>query len=590
MSANVCQSIVAMVVAMLVVVSARGTDGGETYWLEPPNATGDLAPVVSHRADPSAFDDAAARATTPVPFPWTWSAGEESASVRLAQGFLRDTPRGSLRDAPPGALRQPLPSLSRSPSSSGLSPQSSSAGDAATLFASQQANRDALSDLAGNNFRFFPGTNFLYFLNLGNFYGAGGQQIRVPDLVTFGFHATGTDLSMDPTNPAWAYERDGVGGPNDVFSVGPGRDTDGRSGVDTFDLLEPLPPNEVETSPGPDYVYAGGTATYTETNERRTPAPDPIQNNQQWYLEYSYSRGQLVFELPEVGGAAVRRVILSENNSPIPRDRFFVDHRFFHQVYRDFGDVNRYTFGAERTFLDGMSSLEVRFPFAATLDSDQTIGSTYARNFEAGNITLALKDVLWYNEQLLVTTGLGFTFPSADDATVNLAGVGRIMTIRNESFHLLPYMAAQWQPRSDFYMIGFLQLDFDTGGNSVLADITGRNLREIGVLQESTWLFADVSLGYSFYEASSSDSLVQRLTAIGELHYSTTLQEADSVSGNDIVVTSISNRSDVLNATAGLLLSTNRRSMVTSAVSVPLRDGDDRQFNMELITSFNLFY
>ena len=36
-------------------------------------------------------------------------------------------------------------------------------------------------------------------------------------------------------------------------------------------MTEPLPPNEVETSPGPDFVYDGGTVTYTDDFEKTMP-------------------------------------------------------------------------------------------------------------------------------------------------------------------------------------------------------------------------------------------------------------------------------------------------------------------------------
>ncbi len=60
---------------------------------------------------------------------------------------------------------------------------------------------------------------------------------------------------------------------DDFTTFGTGRDlgptADGFA--DTFDMVEPLPPNEVPTSPGGDFTYDGGTVVYTGTNATTQP-------------------------------------------------------------------------------------------------------------------------------------------------------------------------------------------------------------------------------------------------------------------------------------------------------------------------------
>jgi len=63
---------------------------------------------------------------------------------------------------------------------------------------------------------------------------------------------------------------------------------------------------------------------------------------------------QNTFSLPAPGG--VRQVKLAENDRPIPTDRVFWQSNHFQNVFQ-VGQmqhpIDRYTFGAEKTFFDG---------------------------------------------------------------------------------------------------------------------------------------------------------------------------------------------------------------------------------------------
>ena len=63
------------------------------------------------------------------------------------------------------------------------------------------------------------------------------------------------------------------------------------------------------------------------------------------------------------------RLNISENNSPLPTDRVYFSYRHFHNAsnlrfyqFEESFDVNRFTLGGERTFCDGMMSVEMRLP------------------------------------------------------------------------------------------------------------------------------------------------------------------------------------------------------------------------------------
>ena len=95
-------------------------------------------------------------------------------------------------------------------------------------------------------------------------------------------------------------------------------------------------------------------------------------------------------------------------------------------------DINRYVFGAEKTFLDGTASVEVRVPFAGTLNSDQIGGQALdLDNAELGNVGLLFKGILLHNANWVVTAGVGlkvgkFSFDAAFQP----------MTLLGEAFRL----------------------------------------------------------------------------------------------------------------------------------------------------------
>ena len=382
----------------------------------------------------------------------------------------------------------------------------------------------------------------------------------------------------------FAFEQGGIAmeGPDDFISItGTGVDTNSDGFVDRFDMSEPLPPSEVPTNPGPGFVYDGGTVTYVGNLGDTDPAGNPYADDEFWLAEYSFS--QLVEEFPGLGGVAVRRIKIAENNSPMPRDRLFFDYRFFNDVRNGLGDVSRYTFGVEKTIFAGEASIEARFPFAATLDSIQTDGSVFSRDFEMGNFVFTYKHALAYTDRGLISSGLGVSIPTGDGTKLFQSTGEQIVNIENQSVHILPYIAGLWTPNSKSWLQGFAQLDIDANGDTVSGDVAGGELPHLGVLHDSTWMFFDVAAGRWIYEGNGA---VQRVGLITELHYNSTLSDADLVTGNGITVTDFSNRLDVLNGTAGIHVVYNRLAF-TTGVTVPLRTDDDRQMDFEVAALVN---
>src|SRR4029079_7105637 len=86
------------------------------------------------------------------------------------------------------------------------------------------------------------------------------------------------------------------------------------------------------------------------------------------------------FTLPLAGASRIGKI--SENDSPIPRDRVFFSYNHFQNVFQISETpltppgpamirqepIDRYTLGFEKTFFDGWTSVEVRMPFIGSID------------------------------------------------------------------------------------------------------------------------------------------------------------------------------------------------------------------------------
>jgi hypothetical protein len=292
---------------------------------------------------------------------------------------------------------------------------------------------------------------------------------------------------------------------------------------------------------------------------------------------------------PPRGGAAVRSVKIAENFTPAPRNRVFASYHFFNDVFDgEIGDVNRYTIGFEWLYSGENRSIEFRLPFAHTLDSRQVDDPRVAKNTELGNLTLTLKQVLEESDNWLLSGGVGITFPTADDNRVARPSDFReILRVDNEAVHLLPFLGLIVTPNEQLFIQSTAQLDIDPSGNHVKGDLMAMKLQPLGVHQDSTLLFLDVNVGYWLYNDPAADFLTG-VAPIVELHYTTTLNDADLIDRNGFIVGDLSNRFDILNVTLGAhLLFRNGRSIRPGFV-IPLRSGDDKQFDFEFFLQANM--
>jgi hypothetical protein len=293
-------------------------------------------------------------------------------------------------------------------------------------------------------------------------------------------------------------------------------------------------------------------------------------------------------ELP-LGGAGGRYLPIGENNKPIPTDRIFFLYNGFQNAASTFdpglqrdvdADLNRYTFGFEKTFQDGLSSLEIRFPLADELTSNTPFFSSATGN--VGNLNLLCKHLLYQNEQLALAVGLGLGLPTGSDVTGTLNGTP--FRLQNDAVYLLPYVGGTYA-EDDWFLTAYLQIDVATHGDEILVDGFGSQ----GRLNAPTFGRVDLSLGHWLIQDAGFRHL-DGIAAVVEAHYVTTLTDADNVVLNipgDFDLGYSENRVDFLNLTVGLHLQVNDQTNFRVGGVFPLRDDPDRQFDSEIQASFN---
>jgi hypothetical protein len=303
--------------------------------------------------------------------------------------------------------------------------------------------------------------------------------------------------------------------------------------------------------------------------------------------------GQTLVDLPL--GAGGLRTKISENNKALPMDRVYFQYHHFHNAYEVVPDVgtpglgrtwnlDRFTFGFEKTFCDEIWSVDIRMPVA--VDRDLSLPGFGISSGYAGNLNLILKRSLAENEYSAWATGVGVNLPTGSDAQINTSFD---YMIKNEAVHLSPFIGMMSQPTRRVFYHAFCEIDLPTNGHSVsYTDQTG-STAELGTLTEQTLLQLDGSVGYWLYRNQCAP-LLTGLASVMEIHYTSTLNDGDVVSNGGDQFGSALNRVDLLNMTIGLHGVLNRQTTFRVGGVLPLRDEPDRGFDAELLFSLNRYF
>lgn len=198
-------------------------------------------------------------------------------------------------------------------------------------------------------------------------------------------------------------------------------------------------------------------------------------------------------------------------------------------------------------------------------------------------MTIAPKLLLWASEEEAFAVGLGIVLPTADDLQV-FGATNQLLRVNNQSVHLIPYLAYLYVPqRTDYFVHAFLTFDFDTGGNDVDANVTGAELEHVGVINDQNLLSASAALGKFVYRSNSRSSHVRALAWSTELHYISTVNNADVIDAGAFQIGSPGADLSLVNGTIGGHMQL-KKSIVTAGYTVPLTS-NDRVFDGE----FRLF-
>jgi len=312
------------------------------------------------------------------------------------------------------------------------------------------------------------------------------------------------------------------------------------------------------------------------------------------------------FMLPMVGGS--RTAKMSENDIAMPVDRVFVGYNHYANIFEMQSQqalppgpnrfrqepIDRYTLGAEKTFFDANTSVEVRMPFTGSFYA--TLPGIAVDSGNYGNMAVIFKALLYRGENLGIGGGLGLDLPTGSDSVARFDTVN--LRFQNQAVHILPWLGflyspgdSQWGWGDNIFLTGFVQFDAAANGNNIrFENPGGGTINNLGKFNEQNVLFTDLSLGYWVYR--NPMERLSGLAIVSELHYTTSMQNPDlvaSAAGNvGATVTNPSNRFDVMNGTIGVQALMYDMSSLRVAGVFPFGDRmDQRFFDAELQVQFN---
>jgi hypothetical protein len=349
-----------------------------------------------------------------------------------------------------------------------------------------------------------------------------------------------------------------------------------------------------------NYSQLNPTTVYDAASSGALPNPVPSGTPATYdaFMFYNYVVDSNIV-LP---GYAVGFVKLTENQSPIPRDRVYMTYSYFSNAnfYPTKADVNRFMPGFEKTFFDGWSSVEIRTPFAATLSNGQTLapggqGVSEYRDAQFGNMSVIFKTFIWEQQTWALTGGIQVMLPTANNTYLN--GVNALnqpvqqVFVANESVHLMPFIGGIWAPNERFFNQFLIQYEKDANGNLAYVNnnfqtgITGRQLQQAGRIFYPDFLYLSFGTGYWLYKDNTQN--FTGFAPVMEIHVNQGLsaycpiEQAGYQLGPNLGVVSVTN------ALVGCNFEWGERSTLTFGYVTPLGGGVDRFFDGELRALYN---
>jgi len=297
-----------------------------------------------------------------------------------------------------------------------------------------------------------------------------------------------------------------------------------------------------------------------------------------------------VIDLPPAGGGG--RMRIADNNKAFPTDRVFFMYNHFQNALLanpvvfglgETASLDRYTLGLEKTFREGLWSVELRMPFCGGYRISApgaTVGSE-----QIGNLKITLKRLLYTAEYSAVAAGLGIETPTGSDTTGSVYETD--FTVHNDAVYLSPWIGILGAPSDKLFYQGFLQLDLAANGNAVDLDSS-----PLGSYCEQNLMYVDLALGRWLFRDPSRPGL-KGMAMLVEFHYATTLQDTMMLTGmgqyGPVIFGNLDNRLDVPNLTVGLHTEIAKTTVEIGGV-LPLRTGRERMFDAEVQIFVNRYF
>ncbi|MDB4534332.1 hypothetical protein N9242_05610 [Vicingaceae bacterium] len=388
-----------------------------------------------------------------------------------------------------------------------------------------------------------------------------------------------------------------------------------RSLYEELSLLEPVSPTLFLQEPAPSATSQSATSSQAVASENQSssttdqvsarpqkatkstkPHGDFMMTHQFAFQNWAYNTsGNVEYIVPG-------RLRIGDNNSAETDNRFIFRQNYFKNAidskltnaagrsYCRNDDLNQFVVGFEKTL--GCSecwSIEMRLPLFGSSDVFFNDGFS-TQNASTGNLALIGKRVLFQNNCRIVSAGLGVSVPTGDDASF-IAG-DELFTVKNRATHIAPFLATLWEPNEKWFFHGFLTVDVAASSNPVEYRqlMPAGNAGLFGEFTNQSLLNVDLAAGYWWFRDRECCT-VTALSSIIEVHYVTTISEADMVYGNTatnyVQFTNPLRSFDSFNATAGFDMELLNRLNLRSAVVVPFGDNDNRFFDAEFQSSIN---
>ena len=418
---------------------------------------------------------------------------------------------------------------------------------------------------------------------IGDMFGGGSSTATISNVMPFAVTARGTYFGGTPgaLMASIGFDVDAANGSTDFFSVGDALDADGRM----FAIDEPVPPTDAPRPAGGGFAFSGGTAT-------NSPIVNPtIGNGQLWDVLYSFTETTTI-AIPNPGGSVVGRMKLAENASPMPRNRVFVNYSFFDNVPLQATGVavNRFTPGFEKAARDTENaSVEVRFPFAATLSPNiLSNGATETGDIQFGNIFITFKKVFEQTDNYVISAGTSITIPTASDLSVSMPDGTQLVHIENRSVRVLPFLAGLTTVGDRMFAQGFMQFDFDTAGNPVNVNLSGSGLASAGTVQATNFVYLDIGMGYWLRRPEDNpDAFITAIVPTLELHMNRSLQATDVIAAGPFRIGDPQRAIQLDSFVVGGTVETAGRDTFTVGYAIPFGNHADQAFDGELRAFWN---